>query len=229
MTELEEKIGYMFRDAALLERALTTPSVRQSAPDTPDNQRLEFLGDAVLGLLTADALCAAFPDEQEGPLTTRRASLVSGATLASVAERIGLRKYLKRAVGLPEFPPHAKVLADAMEALIGAAWLDGGIDAARAVFAAFDLPIRGRLNEWGENPKGHLQNMAQAMRPSRKPVYTVDLVKGPPHAPTVTVTVSVEGLGRATATATGSQHSAEVAAATALLESIKGKTNLGRC
>lgn len=227
MTELEGKIGYAFRDATLLERALTTPACRMERPEIEDNQRLEFLGDAVFGLLSADAVFAAYPMEQEGSLTVRRTHLVSGAALAAAAERIGLGGFLRRNSGAAPIAPHAKVLADAMEALMGAVWLDGGLAAARAVFAALDLPIDEMLNVWDANPKGHLQVMSQAMRPSRKPVYTVDSVTGPSHAPTVTVTVEVEGLGRATATA-GSQRGAEVAAAAALLEAVTAKGNSER-
>ena len=221
MTELEKKIGYAFKDVSLLETALTTPACRMERPDVEDNQRLEFLGDAVFGLLSADAVFAAYPWEQEGPLTVRRTHLVSGAALAAAAERIGLRSFLRRNVGAAPLAPHAKVLADALEAVMGAVWLDGGLAAARQVFARLDLPIDEKLNEWRTNPKGHLQVLAQAMTPSRHPVYTVDSVKGPSHAPVVTVTVAVEGMGTATATA-GSQRQAEVDAAAALLSKVQG-------
>ena len=219
MTELESKIGYRFKDAKLLETALTTPSCRMVHPEWEDNQRLEFLGDAVFGLLAADALFAAYPDEHEGALTVRRTHLVSGAALCEAAERLGLVCYLKRNEGGAPFAPHAKVLADAMEAVMGAAWLDGGLEAARKVFESAGLPVNEGLNEWDVNPKGHLQVVSQAMKPSRQPVYTVDSAVGPSHAPTVTVTVEVRGLGKATATA-GSQRSAEVAAAAALLQPL---------
>ena len=99
---------------------------------------------------------------------------------------------------------------------MGAVWLDGGLDAVRSVFAKLDLPIKDGLNEWGENPKGRLQVLAQARKPSRRPVYTIDSVSGPPHNPTVTVTVSVAGLGKATVTE-HSQRRAEIKAAAALL------------
>ena len=135
MTELEEKIGYEFRDPALLDRALTTPACRMSNPQAADNQRLEFLGDAVFGLLSADAVFAAYPDEQEGRLTVRRTHLVSGTVLAEAGERIGLEKFLKRNAGAHPLPPHAKVIADTMEAVMGAVWLDGGLAAAQGVFA----------------------------------------------------------------------------------------------
>ena len=222
MKELEERIGYSFKNAALLETALTTPACRMDRPEVEDNQRLEFLGDAVFGLLSADAVFEAYPWEQEGALTVRRTHLVSGSALTAAAERVGLGKFLKRNSGAAPLPPHAKVRADAIEAVMGAVWIDGGIEAVRAVFARLELPIDGTLNEWGENPKGHLQVLSQSMRPSRRPTYTVDSVKGPSHAPTVTVTVEVAGLGSATATA-GSQRQAEAAAATALLEKISAR------
>ena len=221
MTALEERIGYAFKDASLLETALTTPACRMDRPEVEDNQRLEFLGDAVFGLLSADAVFAAYPWEQEGPLTVRRTHLVSGAALADAAERIDLGASLRRNAGAAPLAPHAKVLADALEAVMGAVWLDGGLEAARQVFARLNLPIDEKLNEWRTNPKGHLQVLAQAMTPSRHPVYTVDSVKGPSHAPVVTVTVTVEGVGQATATA-GSQRQAEVDAAAALLSKVQG-------
>ena len=223
MSTLEEKLGYTFRDKALLERALTTPACRMDHPELPDNQRLEFLGDAVFGLLSADAVFAAYPDEQEGPLTVRRTHLVSGAMLAKVAERIGLRDHLRRNKGASALPPLAKPLSDAMEAVMGAVWLDGGLPAARTVFDHLELPLNAPLNEWSQNPKGALQVKAQSLQPPRLPVYTIDSVKGPDHAPVVTVTVTVEGLGSATVTA-GSKTAAEVAAAVAMLERLGTET-----
>lgn len=219
MTELEKRIGYGFRDASLLEAALVTPACRMERPGIEDNQRLEFLGDAVFGLLSADAVFDAYPREPEGKLTVRRTHLVSTVALIEAANRIGLGEFLKRNAGAQPLSPRAKVLADAMEAVMGAVWLDGGFEAAKSVFGRLELPIDEKLNEWSDNPKGHLQVISQSMKPSRKPVYTVDSVKGPPHAPIVTVTVEVAGLGKATATA-HSLRKAETAAATALLEAV---------
>ena len=220
MTGLEKRIGYVFRDASLLDRALTTPACRMDRPDVEDNQRLEFLGDAVFGLLSADSVYKAFPADQEGALTVRRTHLVSGVALADAAERIGLKDHLRRNAGAAPVAPHAKILADAMEAVMGAVWLDGGLDAARTVFASLDLPVCDDLDEWSDNPKGHLQVLAQAMRPSRHPVYSVDSVRGPSHAPTVTVTVEVPGVGKCTATA-GSQRQAESSAAAAMIRTMR--------
>lgn len=219
MTELEKRIGYGFKDPSLLEAALVTPACRMERPGIEDNQRLEFLGDAVFALLSADAVYAAYPREKEGKLTVRRTHLVSTGALTAAANRLGLGEFLKRNAGAQPLPPNAKALADAMEAVMGAVWLDGGLDAAKSVFGKLELPIDEKLNEWSDNPKGHLQVISQSMKPSRKPLYKVDSVKGPSHAPVVTVTVEVIGLGRATATA-GSLRQAEAAAATALLEAL---------
>ena len=219
MTEFEDRIGYGFRDISLLEMALTSPSCRMERPELEDNQRLEFLGDAVFGLLSAAAVFAAYPGEQEGSLTVRRTHLVSTSALIAAAHRIGLGEFLKRNAGAGPLPKNAKMLADAVEAVMGAIWLDGGMGPAKRFFARLELPIGEKLNVWSDNPKGHLQVLSQALKPSCKPVYRVDSVTGPSHAPTVTVTVSVQGLGTATVTEC-SQRKAETAAATALLEKI---------
>lgn len=220
MTELEERIGYTFTNKALLERAVSTPAVRMVEPTAKDNQRLEFLGDAVFGLLSADALFRKNPDDQEGLLTIRRTHLVSGAALAEAAEKLELRKWLRRNTGAHEIPPHAKLLADALEAVMGAIWLDGGLAAAQAFFLRLGLRFDEKINEWDANPKGFLQMKAQALTPSRKPVYKVRDVKGSAHAPIVTVEVSVPTLGAAEATAI-SKSAAEVAAAAALLAKLQ--------
>ena len=224
---LEQTLGYAFRNRALLEQALTTPACHMDRPGVPDNQRLEFLGDAVFGLLSADAVYGAFPGDAEGLLTVRRTHLVSGAALAEAAERIGLRSRLKLNQGAQPIPPRAKVLADALEAVMGAAWLDGGLAAARKVFAALALPFKESFNEWDANPKGCLQVKTQAMHPPRRPVYEVLRTGGLAHAPVVTVRVSVAGMGEAEATA-GSKAAAEVAAAAALLEKVHNLENTSR-
>ena len=221
MTELEECIGYVFKNPALLARALATPAVRMIKPDAKDNQRLEFLGDAVIGLLSAEVVFRRHPDEQEGILTVRRTRLVSGAALAGAAEKLELRKWLKRNIGAHEIPPRAKLLADALEAVMGAVWLDGGLEAARAVFRRLPLPFDAAFNEWDVNPKGYLQVKAQAYSHQR-PVYELVEVKGSAHEPIVTLRVTVVGMGSAEATAV-SKTAAEVAAAAALLEKLKRK------
>lgn len=221
MTEFEKRIGYRFGNLSLLNTALTSPSCRMEQPEIEDNQRLEFLGDAVFGLLSASAVFDAYPEEQEGSLTVRRTHLVSTSALIAAAHRIGLGEFLKRNSGAGPLPNNAKMLADAVEAVMGAIWLDGGMEPAKNFFSRLELPINEKLNVWSDNPKGHLQVLSQSLKPSRKPVYKVDSVTGPSHAPTVTVTVTVQGLGSATVTA-GSQRLAETAAAAALLEKTRG-------
>ncbi len=209
--------GYAFSNPALLDEALTTPSYRMSYPEARDNQRLEFLGDAVLGLLAADQLYGESPSDDEGPLTVRRTRMVSTAALCAAAQRLGLGPMLKRNVGAAPLSPNAKVQADAIEAILGAAWLDGGLPAARHVFSALELEANAAGHVWSANPKGDLQIKAQAMTPPRHPVYELLETKGKAHAPVFVVRVTVEGLGSATAEA-GTRKEAESLAATRLLE-----------
>lgn len=208
--------GYTFRNPALLEEALTTPAYRMDWPEARDNQRLEFLGDAVLDFLAADQLYAESPTAEEGSLTVRRAQLVSSPALCAAATRLGLAPLLRRNAGAAPLPETAKVLADAVEALIGAAWLDGGLDAARRIYAALALETVAETGSWRANPKGDLQIKAQAMVPPQHPVYELLQTKGKAHEPIFVVRVTVEGLGRATAEA-HTRKEAEARAAAQLL------------
>ena len=214
-----EIFGYSFKDEGLLTEALTTPSYRMTFPDATDNQRLEFLGDAVLGLLSAERVFAAFPKEAEGPLTVRRTHMVSSAALCEAANRAGLASSLRRNRGADDLPRNAKTLADAVEAIIGAAYLDGGLEAAAQVFEALDLSANAAEGEWNGNPKGELQVISQAMTPPRRPEYTLVKTAGTAHEPVFTVRVKVEGLGEAEATS-GSHKKAESLAAANLLKSL---------
>lgn len=222
MKELQEKLGYTFRDEGLLELALTAPAYRMDHPHAHDNQRLEFLGDAVFGLYSADALYRMHPDDGEGALTVRRTRLASGAALAAAAEALGIRRLIRRNKGADPLPKRAKALADAMEAVLGAIWLDGGEKAVRAVYERLWPDSGNDFDEWGENPKGKLQAIAQAMRPPRKPVYETLLVTGPAHAPNVKIKVSVEGLGEAEGEG-GSHRAAETAAAAELIKLVASR------
>ena len=208
--------GYAFKNEALLEEALTTPSYRMDVPDAKDSQRLEFLGDAVLGLLSAERLFGEFPDEQEGPLTVRRTHMVSSAALCVAANRLGLAARLRRNHGAAELPSNSKILADAVEAILGAAYLDGGFPAAKQVFDALELDANAAVSEWSGNPKGELQVRVQAMKPPRHPVYELLKTEGKAHEPVFTVRVTVEGVGSAEASAR-SHKEAESRAAAKLL------------
>ena len=206
-------LGYEFENPALLEEALVTPSCKMENPDTPDNQRLEFLGDAVLGLLAADRLYAELPKEQEGALTIRRTHMVSAAALCDAAARLELVPLLKRSKGAAPLSANSKTIADAVEAIIGAVWLDGGLAAAKQVFDALGLSSDSRHID---NPKGELQIRAQAMKPPQHPDYALLSTKGKAHEPVFTVRVRVPGMGEATAAA-HSHKEAETLAAAALL------------
>ena len=214
-----EFLGHDFADEGLLAEALTTPSCRMMSPDIRDNQRLEFLGDAVLGLLAAERLYAGFPRQQEGSLTVMRTHMVSTTALCAAADRQGLVPRLRIASHLPPLAKNAKTVADAVEAVIGAAYLDGGLPAARKVFERLGLTANAEEGEWNGNPKGELQVRAQAMRPPRHPEYTLVATAGKAHEPVFTVKVSIEGLGEATATAR-THKAAEARAAARLLEEV---------
>ena len=213
--------GHDFRDEALLDEALTTPSCKMIDSSTRDNQRLEFLGDSVLGFLAADALYREYDSKSEGSLTERRAHMVSTAALCAAAERLDLAGHLKRNRGAnAAIAKNSKTLADAVEAIIGAAWLDGGLEAAREVFAELRLEDNADAGRWSENPKGELQKISQRMLPPRRPVYTLVAKTGLAHAPVFTVSVTVAGLGEASASAS-TRKEAEALAAGALLMTLK--------
>ena len=214
-------LGHCFHDENLLSEALTTPSCRMDRPNVVDNQRLEFLGDAILGALAAERLYGEFPGDPEGSLTVKRTHMVSTAALCAAANRLGLSAHLLRNRGAEPLPKDAKTLADAMEAIIGAAYLDGGLDAARKVFETYALESGNwDAEKWGGNPKGELQIRAQAMSPQRLPEYEVVEAGGKPHEPVFTVRVRVEGMGEAIASAR-SHKAAESLAAAKLLSGCK--------
>ena len=211
-----ELLGYNFKNEELAATALTTPACKIERPKITDNQRLEFLGDSVLNFLAAESLYAAKPAEQEGSLTVRRTHMVSTAALCEAAARNGLVPYLKRNRGASPLPRNSKTIADAVEAIVGAAYLDGGMSAAKTVFDYLGLAANAAKSEWSENPKGELQEIAQRMIPPRHPVYELVRAAGKAHAPVFTVRVTVDGLGDAVATAR-SRKDAEAEAAKKLL------------
>lgn len=217
---MAEIFGYTFKNDALLEEALTTPSYRMTYPRARDNQRLEFLGDAVLDFLAADRLFADCPDDSEGPLTVKRTHMVSSPALCAVAVRHGLGARLRRNKGAAPLAENAKTYADAVEAIIGAAWLDGGLEAARTVFASLELEVQAETSPWSHNPKGELQERSQAMTPSRAPHYKLLKRMGTSDKPVFFVEVSVEGLGTAQGEGSNKQ-AAETLAAARLLATLQ--------
>jgi ribonuclease-3 len=183
--ELQARLGYVFRDPALLRLALTHPSVAHEQ-DSPiqTNQRLEFLGDAVLQLVLTRELYEKFPAFGEGPLTKARAKLVNRRTLAERARHLGIGQHLilSRGEDLHGGRERPSGLADTYEALLGAILLDGGFDAARDfILSQFQAAFGGlSVIPILENPKGELQELLQAISPEA-PQYHVASVSGPDH------------------------------------------------
>ncbi len=232
LDELQKVIGYRFTTAALLAEALTHASTLAAGKRQPagkarsrSNERLEFLGDRVLGLAVAHLLIETYPEEAEGGLTHRHSMLVRRETLADVAGEIGLGRWLEVAHGGKGSGgmTNPTILADAMEALIGAVFLDGGYPPAEGLVRRY---WQGRVTGMTESPrdaKTMLQVWALA-RSCSLPSYTVLSSEGPAHAPVFTVEVRIEGLGHAVAEA-GAKRAAEQAAAAALLVRLEGRAD----
>ncbi len=220
---LEQAIGYRFRDTDLLALALTHPSYRsEQVAVTSDNQRLEFLGDAVLGQLSAERLFAEFPSSPEGDLTAMRSHLTNGQTLAAIAHDIGIGDFLNVGKGEENSGGRRRRsnLADALEAIIGAAWIDGGRRAVDRVFAhVFGTRLASLVGDTRHtNPKGMLQEFCQR-RWNEPPRYRVLSEDGPPHARHYTVDVALPD-GATAQGAGSSKRAAESAAARNLLDAL---------
>jgi ribonuclease-3 len=216
---LEDRIGYRFADPALLREALTHSSAAtRGRRRVRSNERLEFLGDRVLGLAIADLLIRRFPEEPEGSLTRRHAALVQGATLAEVAREIALGDRLMLARGEEDARGRSKpaTLANALEALIGAIYLDGGLAPAATFIARHLGPRLKAMRAPPQDPKTALQEWAQG-RGLALPDYRVVEIAGLAHEPRFEVSVQVGDLPPATGVA-GSKQAAERSAAARLLE-----------
>ncbi len=185
MNPLEERIGYKFRNSLLLAEALTHSSISLERKNYPfDNQRLEFLGDAVLQLVVTEHLYGLFPDFSEGRLTKLRTRVVSRTGLKGHAAAIGLGGHLMMGRGEDASGgrTRASTLADAFESLVGAMYLDGGYDSARDFILREAAPDFDRMASEPEeiNPKGRLQEILQSIAPSA-PLYEVVAQSGPEH------------------------------------------------
>ena len=214
---LTERLGYSFRQSDLLNEALTHPSIMTTEGAEVNNQRLEFLGDRVIGLVIADALFSATDDEREGHLTRRYADCVENARLAKIARDldIGSALVVQAKTNLTD---KDKVLADALEAVIGAIWRDGGIDAARRVIFAIWGTLIAANTAATKDFKTQLQEYAHQHHLAL-PKYTITDRTGPDHALVFTVLVSC-GDHQASAEGT-SRRSAEQGAAEAWLKEFK--------
>jgi len=221
----QRRLGYTFKDEDLLRLALTHPSVTHEAPGTttPHNQRLEFLGDSVLGLVLTHELYEKFAGFGEGPLTKARAQMVNRNTLAEQARRLDLGQYLILSHGedCSGGRDRPSSLADGFEALIGAIYLDGGFEAVRNFILRRFRDVFGELNSIPnlDNPKGELQEILQETT-SEPPRYELTSVAGPDHDRIFECAVVHEGkeLGRGKGK---SKKAAESEAAAAALKTIR--------
>ncbi len=214
--KLEEIIGYNFKDRHLLECALT----HSSTNDTYNYQRLEFLGDRVLGLVIADALFEAFRDENEGGLAKRHTALVQGVTCTVIGQQYNIGEFiiLSESERISGGNLNENIIADVVESLLGAIYCDGGYDAAQKVI----------LKLWGDNittlktapqdPKTELQEWVQA-RGLGLPVYEVVEKSGPDHAPIFLIRLTIEGHGVVEAQGT-SRRQAEKMSARLMLKKV---------
>lgn len=212
------RIGHQFANPALVIQAVTHASM--VSPNREDNQRLEFLGDRVLGLVMADALLRADTAAAEGLLAPRYNALVRREACADVARQIDLGKVLK--LGRSEMKSGGRrkeaLLADAMEAVIAAVFLDGGFDAAQAMILRLWGARIYNVAEDARDAKTALQEWAQA-RGEPPPTYTETARSGPDHQPMFTIEARLSS-GPHEAASAGSKRQAEQAAATALLKKV---------
>jgi ribonuclease-3 len=228
LAQLEEIIGYRFRRKELLVEALTHPSfTAENQSQTPHNQRLEFLGDAVLQHAITELLFYAHPQLQEGNLSKIRSALTKDRALVSSARLLGLGQYLRLGRGEEQSGGRDRDsnLADVFEAVIGALYLDGGLEPTTRLLQT----LVGELiqNPWRlletENPKGTLQEYAQE-KFQTAPTYEVVRVTGPEHEPEFEVTVAINDQELARARA-GSRKKAEKKAALAALHQLTGEAD----
>lgn len=226
LENLQQTIGYKFKSIDILRLALTHPSSCQTPNNLENNQRLEFLGDAVLGLIMALELYNAFPQMDEGGLTKLRARFVNGHILACCARKINLGKYLTLSPSDEQNGGRNResTLADAFEALIGAIFLDSGFENARKfVLECFSKAEVELKKMQFDNPKGQLQEILQASS-HEPPQYKVLKSSGPDHAKKFECAVFHKGkqLGYGIG---GSKKAAEVNAAIAALQMIEKSEN----
>lgn len=224
LEQLQARLTYTFRDPALLERAVTHTSFLPEHPDVAEsNQRLEFLGDAVLQLILTQELFQLFPGDREGVLSKRRAALAKGKFLVELARELGLDRCLllgtsEESTGGRQRPSS---LEDAFEALVGALYLDSDFTTARRIVLSLygDLPTRLQAVEHDENPKGRLQELVQPTHGNNAVRYELVSTEGADHARAYEFAVFVNDreLGRGRGP---SKKAAEEAAARAALAAL---------
>ncbi len=222
LSELEAGLGHVFADKELLARALTHASVNSRA----SYERLEFLGDRVLGLVIAEMLFNAYPDDPEGLLALKYNALVRGETCAAAGQAAGLAEHLLLTAAEAASGGRQKtaILGGACEAIIAALYLDAGFDTARAFVARHWAGALAALGEDMRDPKTMLQEWSQSRSRAHRaaPVYRLVTREGPDHAPRFVVEASVAGEGTALGEGRSKQE-AQQAAAKAMLARLGGQ------
>jgi ribonuclease-3 len=227
LDQLQARLGYTFRDVALLERALTHTSFIQENPEVESNQRLEFLGDSVLQFVLTEALFRLFPSDREGLLSRRRDKLVNGVFLTQLAREVRLDASLRLGTSEKSAGGHGRssALGDAFEAVLGAAYLDSDFATVRRVVLGLYGDISQRIAVIGDekNPKAQLQERVQPVHGNDALRYEVTATEGADHARTYEVVVRLldRPLGRGRGT---SKKLAEEAAARGALATLKSET-----
>lgn len=217
LARAEEALGHAFRDRSLLTTALTHPSYAAEHVDADTYDRMEFLGDAVVGFVVSEYLYTAYPHSPEGELTLRKHFAVAGQSLAESGERLGLADFVLMGAGAEAAGDRrrASVLENTVEAVIGALFLDAGIDAARSFIVRVlgwrldaphvpDIDSKGTLQQWTQAEDGSL------------PEYRITAVEGPVHERTFTAEVSVGGVVLGSGSGATKQAAEKAAAAVAL-------------
>ena len=219
---LEKRMGYFFHDPSLLELALTHPSFHEHNKGKKDNQRLEFLGDSILGAILSLNLYQLYPKLDEGELSRKKAVLARGTTLASLGSKLGIPQALQVSRTERKNQGHLRpsTLEDAIEAVIGAIFLDGGWKTTQACVLRWlgDLNQMIEVGEGGFNPKGQLQEFIQSQDPNEKIKYQLVSEKGPPHNKRFIMQVTIGG----EAIAQGSGKSKKEAEEKAACEALRG-------
>jgi ribonuclease III len=225
LAELESKLGYRFRDLALLEQALTHKSFAHESGDSPHNESMEFLGDAVLGFLVTDFIYRDFPVSSEGRKSKIKAYLVSAATLSTLALELEVPRYLRLGKGEEKTGGRKKkaLSANAFEAVVAAIYLDSGIDEVRAFLDPLFRPLIGDVRDGRaavEDPKTALQEFLQA-RNLESAHYIVTAETGPEHRKTFHVELRIGASRVSTATGTTKKNAEILAAQEALARLLR--------
>ena len=196
---LEAKLGYRFREPELLVQALVHRSflTGKDLPYTENNERLEFLGDSVLNMLTTEFLYKTYPDDPEGELSKRKSAIVSGHACAQSSKEWDLSEYIKLGKAEAKMGGRGKesILADAYEAVLGAVYLDGGLEEVRAILNRFHFPRVQEIivAEDFVNYKSELLELTQGSKLHMSPEYAIVAEDGPEHQKSFTAEVSVNG------------------------------------